>query len=159
MNNPATEPRLPEMLVQTLSRFGSLYVQWVRSQMPETDTMTLPRLTLLGLLSPGIAVLGDMALAVLIALLVINPLCLSWRGPTRWIERRVWQRYLRQIETVGSGAMLIEFLGYLKTCVEDLIEYQKRMREARAAGLGEYSELDLGTTIVIPLEALGGGAA
>ena len=36
-------------------------------------------LTMLGLLSPGIAVLGDMALAVLIALLVINPLYLSWR--------------------------------------------------------------------------------
>src|SRR5688572_23654128 len=51
MNNPATESRLPEMLVRTLSRFGSLYVQWVRSQMPETDTMTLPRLTLLGLLA------------------------------------------------------------------------------------------------------------
>ena len=45
-------------------------------------------LTMLGLLSPGIAVLGDMALAVLIALLVINPLHLLWRGPTRWIERR-----------------------------------------------------------------------
>ena len=52
-------------------------------------------LTVLGLLSPAIAVLGDMALAVLIALLVINPLYLLWRGPTRWIERRVWQRYVR----------------------------------------------------------------
>ena len=60
-------------------------------------------LTVLGLLSPAIAVLGDIALAVLIALLVINPLYLSWRGPTRWIERRVWQRYVRQIETAGSG--------------------------------------------------------
>ena len=60
-------------------------------------------LTLLGLLSPGIAVLGDMALAVLIALLVINPLYLSWRRPTRWIERRVWQRYVRQVETAGGG--------------------------------------------------------
>ena len=60
-------------------------------------------LTMLGLLSPGIAVLGDVALAVLIALLVINPLHLSWRGPTRWIERRVWQRYLRQIETANTG--------------------------------------------------------
>ena len=60
-------------------------------------------LTMLGLLSPGIAVLGDMALAVLIALLVINPLHLLWRGPTRWIERRVWQRYVRQIETAGTG--------------------------------------------------------
>ncbi len=60
-------------------------------------------LTMLGLLAPLIAVLGDMALAVMIALLVINPLHLMWRRPTRWIERRVWQRYLRQIETAGTG--------------------------------------------------------
>ena len=49
-------------------------------------------LTVLGLLSPAIAVLGDIALAVLIALLVIDPLYLSWRRPTRWIERRIWHR-------------------------------------------------------------------
>ena len=40
--------------------------------------------TILGLLSPAVAVLGDMLIAVLITLLVINPLHLLWRGPTRW---------------------------------------------------------------------------
>ena len=44
-------------------------------------------LTLLGLLSPAVAVAGDMLIAVLITLLVINPIYLLWRSPTRWIER------------------------------------------------------------------------
>jgi hypothetical protein len=35
-----------------------------------------------------------MAIAVLITLVVIHPLYLLWRGPTRWIERRVWRRHL-----------------------------------------------------------------
>ena len=48
-------------------------------------------LTILGLVSPAVAVLGDMLIAVLISLLVINPVHLLWRGPTRWIERRVWR--------------------------------------------------------------------
>ena len=52
--------------------------------------------TLLGLLSPAVAVAGDMFVAVLITLLVINPAHLTWRGPTRWIERRVWGWYLGQ---------------------------------------------------------------
>jgi hypothetical protein len=51
--------------------------------------------TLLGLIAPGVAVLGDMLIAVLIALLVINPLFLLWRGPTRWIERWMWRWRLR----------------------------------------------------------------
>jgi uncharacterized membrane protein HdeD (DUF308 family)/3',5'-cyclic AMP phosphodiesterase CpdA len=51
-------------------------------------------LTILGLLSPAVAVLGDMVIAVLITLLVINPAYLLWRAPTRWIERRVWHWHL-----------------------------------------------------------------
>lgn len=50
--------------------------------------------------------------------------------------------------------LLFSFLEYLKECLENLIEYQKRLRVARAAGFGEYAELDLGSTIVIPLSAL-----
>ena len=46
--------------------------------------------TLLGLISPAVAVAGDMLVAVLITLFVINPAYLLWRGPTRWIERRLW---------------------------------------------------------------------
>ena len=37
--------------------------------------------------SPAVAVAGDMLIAVLFTLLVINPAYLLWRGPTRWIER------------------------------------------------------------------------
>jgi uncharacterized membrane protein HdeD (DUF308 family)/3',5'-cyclic AMP phosphodiesterase CpdA len=60
-------------------------------------------LTILGLVSPAVAVLGDMAIAVLITLLVINPLYLLWRGPTRWVERRVWRRHLRSLRAGGAG--------------------------------------------------------
>ena len=52
-------------------------------------------LTILGLVSPAVAVLGDMLIAVLFTLLVINPLYLLWRGPTRWVERRMWGWHLR----------------------------------------------------------------
>ncbi|HEX2452861.1 MAG TPA: metallophosphoesterase [Vicinamibacterales bacterium] len=52
--------------------------------------------TLLGLISPAVAVLGDMLIAVVITLLVLNPVQMAWRGPTRWIERRVWQWHLNR---------------------------------------------------------------
>jgi uncharacterized membrane protein HdeD (DUF308 family) len=55
--------------------------------------------TFLGLVSPGVAVLGDMLIAVLFGLFVMNPAYLMWRGPTRWIERRVWDAYLREIRS------------------------------------------------------------
>ncbi|HET7220690.1 MAG TPA: metallophosphoesterase [Vicinamibacterales bacterium] len=54
-------------------------------------------LTILGLISPAVAVLGDMAIAVLVVLLGINPLYLLWRGPTRWVERRAWRWYLPRL--------------------------------------------------------------
>ncbi len=60
-------------------------------------------LTMLGLLSPGVAVLGDMVIAVLTTLVVINPMYLGWRVPTRWIERRLWRWYLRHLEEAQTG--------------------------------------------------------
>ncbi|HEY7411038.1 MAG TPA: DUF308 domain-containing protein, partial [Vicinamibacteria bacterium] len=50
--------------------------------------------TLLGYAAPAIAVLGDMALAILFAFLVAAPVALSLRGSTRWLERMVWRWYL-----------------------------------------------------------------
>src|SRR5262245_14442666 len=38
--------------------------------------------TLLGLISPGVAVVGDMFIAIVITLLVIDPVYLGWRKPT-----------------------------------------------------------------------------
>jgi uncharacterized membrane protein HdeD (DUF308 family) len=58
--------------------------------------------TLLGLLSPAVAVAGDMLVAVLITLLVINPVYLFWRGSTRWIERGVWRWRLKRADSRGG---------------------------------------------------------
>jgi uncharacterized membrane protein HdeD (DUF308 family) len=58
--------------------------------------------TLLGLLSPAVAVGGDMLVAVLFTLLVINPAYLLWQKPTRWIERRVWRWHLDRADTHGA---------------------------------------------------------
>ncbi len=56
-------------------------------------------LTLLGLLSPAVAVAGDMLVAMLITLLVINPAYLMWRRPTRWIERKLWRWHVDRADT------------------------------------------------------------
>jgi calcineurin-like phosphoesterase family protein len=50
--------------------------------------------SLLSLLAPAIAVLGDMLLASLFALVIIVPVVLSLRSSTRWLERRAWRWYL-----------------------------------------------------------------
>jgi len=75
--------------------------------------------TLLGLISPGVAVLGDMLIAIVVTLLVIDPLYLGWRKPTRWIERRAWRRHLQDLRTKGvtwservTGAWLRWRLGF-----------------------------------------------
>jgi len=51
--------------------------------------------TLLGAISPTVAVIGDMVIAVLVTFLIINPLYLLWRWPTRRAERRAWAWYLK----------------------------------------------------------------
>jgi hypothetical protein len=43
--------------------------------------------TLLGLVAPGVAVLGDMLLAVLFATVIVIPVVLSFRKSNRWLER------------------------------------------------------------------------
>ncbi len=52
--------------------------------------------SLLGYVAPAVAVAGDMFIATLITLLMINPLYLAWRWPTRWIERPLWRWYVAQ---------------------------------------------------------------
>ena len=58
--------------------------------------MTTDR-TLLSMASPAIAVAGDMLIAVLISLLLVTPAYVLFRAPTRWIERRIWNWYLKQV--------------------------------------------------------------
>jgi hypothetical protein len=50
--------------------------------------------TLLGYAAPAIAVVGDIALALLFAFVVVAPLSVSRHTSIRWFERRVWRWYL-----------------------------------------------------------------
>ena len=71
-----------------------------------------------------------MVIAVLFTLLVINPLYLLWRGPTRWIERRVWRWQLDRAATPaapGSIALVVRVAA---------LEADDRDPDARSALLG-----------------------
>jgi uncharacterized membrane protein HdeD (DUF308 family)/3',5'-cyclic AMP phosphodiesterase CpdA len=83
--------------------------------------------TLLGVVSPGVAVLGDMLIAVLITLLVINPLILMWRAPTRWIERWMWRWRLRHPDSAETDWPERLADAWLRR----RLRFAIRMREAR----------------------------
>jgi uncharacterized membrane protein HdeD (DUF308 family) len=50
--------------------------------------------TWLGMLSPAVATLGDVAAALVLAIVVLFPLSLLWHRVTRPLERTVWRRML-----------------------------------------------------------------
>jgi len=83
--------------------------------------------TLLGLLAPAVAVAGDMFVAALITLLVINPLYLLWRWPTRWIERPMWRWYLARDAAAQAGWIARMSTAWLRR----RLRYAVRMRAAR----------------------------
>ena len=87
--------------------------------------------TMLGLVSPAVAVLGDMLIAVLFTLLVINPAQLLWRSPTRWIERRVWRWQLTKQRAAGAAWMAAWINRLADAWLRMRMRYALRMREAR----------------------------
>ena len=64
---------------------------------------------LVGLISPLVAVLGDVGTALLLAFGLILPCRLAWRKLTRPLERRGWQRLLARLEQ-GRGPGLTGWL-------------------------------------------------
>jgi uncharacterized membrane protein HdeD (DUF308 family)/3',5'-cyclic AMP phosphodiesterase CpdA len=50
--------------------------------------------TALGIMSPGVAVLGDLCVALVVAFVVVVPVRLALRRATRGLERRAWRWYL-----------------------------------------------------------------
>ena len=83
-------------------------------------------LTILGMISPAVAILGDMLIAILITFLVINPLYLMWRGPTRWLERLAWRW---RLGNESGRSSLIERIA--DSWLRRRLRFAIRLREAR----------------------------
>ena len=79
--------RAPADLRWTLSFIVTLFAIHIARMQPDGS--------LLGFVAPAVAVLGDMLLAVVIALFLFVPVILSVRSSTRWLERWLWRRQLR----------------------------------------------------------------
>lgn len=77
--------------------------RWILSFLATLFAIHIARMrvdgSLLGFVAPGVAVLGDMLLAVLIAFMFLAPVLVFFRSSTRWIERRAWRRQQR----LGTG--------------------------------------------------------
>ena len=62
--------------------------------------------SLVGMISPLVAAVGDVATALIIAFGIILPCRLAWRKLTRPVERRAWQRlFARTDEGRGPGLL------------------------------------------------------
>jgi uncharacterized membrane protein HdeD (DUF308 family) len=108
--------------------------------------------TLLGLLAPAVAVAGDMMVASLITLLVINPLYLLWRWPTRWIEHPMWRWYAAQDDAAPPPWLQRLATAWLRR----RLRYAVRMRAARysiRSALNQALQLGLPLAAVIAATA------
>jgi uncharacterized membrane protein HdeD (DUF308 family) len=56
----------------------------------------------LGLMTPTLAVLGDIVVAILVTYVIVVPVSLSWRKLTRGAERRLWPRALEAADGIRS---------------------------------------------------------
>jgi len=81
------QARAPADLRWTLAFVATLFAIHIARMQPDGS--------LLGFVAPAVAVLGDMLLAVVIALFLFVPVVLSIRSSTRWLERWLWRRQLR----------------------------------------------------------------
>src|SRR5262249_8741414 len=94
------------------------------------------------------AVLGDVLIAIVITLLVINPLHLLWRRPTRWIERRLWRRHLQGFDSTSLSWLRRAENAWLRR----RLAFAIRMRTARfsiPAALGRCLQSGLPIAAVI----------
>jgi len=67
---------------------------------------------LVGLFSPGIAVIGDVLFALVLTWGIITPVHLGWRALTRPIERRAWMRLLARVDQGQTPSRLDRLVQY-----------------------------------------------
>ena len=128
------DPRITEMMAAleaSESARAPVDRGWILSFVATLFAIHIGRMgsdgTLLGLVAPAVAVAGDMLVAVLITLLLLNPVYLLWRWPTRWIERPMWRWFLARDAGTAPGWSARIATAWLRT----RLRYAIRMRTAR----------------------------
>jgi hypothetical protein len=103
---------------------------------------------LVGMVSPLVAVAGDVATALLLAFAIVLPCRLGWRKLTRPVERRGWQRLLARVDQGRGPGLAVRFYrGWLVG----------RLRFARRLAKMRYSPpaaLRWGLHVGLPLTAI-----
>jgi hypothetical protein len=104
----------------------------------------------LGILSPLVAVIGDIVVALLLAYCVMVPLRLFMRRTTRGLERAAWERVLDAPPRTGAAAWPARAIRWW---LESRMRFAIRLREARyslpaAFGRGLQIGLPLAAVIV-----------
>ncbi len=102
--------------------------------------------TFLGIVSPGVAVLGDLVVAVFAAFALIIPISVLWRRLTRGLERRAWDWCLGAAAGYGAWARRA-----LRAVLTRRLRFSIRLRQARYSF---RSALSRGLQIGLPLAAI-----
>jgi uncharacterized membrane protein HdeD (DUF308 family) len=91
-------------------------------------------LNLVGLISPGVAVAGDVVTALVLAYGLLLPLRLAWRKCTRPVERRAWRRMLVRLDSGQPLGLMQRMLrGWLLWRMNFDIRMAAARRSPRAA--------------------------
>ncbi len=107
----------------------------------------------LGILSPLVAVAGDISVALALTYFIIVPLRLFMRGMTRSIERLAWARVLDAPPGTGIAAW---FLRATRWWLESRMRFAIRLRSARyslKSALGRGLQIGLPLTAIIAASA------
>ncbi|MBM4070359.1 MAG: hypothetical protein FJ271_15600 [Planctomycetes bacterium] len=103
---------------------------------------------LVGFLSPGVAVLGDLVYALFFAYAIVIPRRLAWRALTRPLERRAWRRLLARSEQ-GRGAGWLHAIRWWLTGRLHFALRVNRARRSPTAAVGRGLQIGLPLTGIL----------
>jgi len=104
--------------------------------------------TLVGLISPLVAVIGDIVYALVLALGIVTPIHLAWRRLTRRLERRAWASLLPRL---NRGRRLGPGWQVVKIWVLTRLRFAMRVRRAYTS---PAAALRRGLQVGLPLTAI-----
>ena len=149
----------PERLAETGARFEAAELnrvhadrEWIVALVAVLFAIHVSRMgfdkSALGILSPLVAVLGDIVVALALTFFVIVPVRLFIRRTTRWIERAAWQRVLDAPARTGLAAWPSRAIRWW---LESRMRFAIRLRSARYSLTSAFGR---GLQIGLPLTAV-----